>query len=74
MHINSLASNCLPLKTFGGEPNRPPPLLGAGVSPPVRAWFSLVDMVTGFWVNSGCWVSRGVGVKICPDIATASRV
>ena len=74
--MNSLASDHLPLKIFGKEPNRLPlPLLGTGGTfPLVRARFPLVDMIAGFWVNSGCWISRGAGVKICPDMATALRV
>jgi len=66
----------LPSKIFGGEPSRLPlPLLGTGgASSLVRAQFPSVVMVTGFWVNSGCWVSRGAGVKVCLDMAVASRV
>jgi hypothetical protein len=72
--MNSLASLLLPSKILGGEPKRAPPLLlgigGAGFSP-ASTWFPSVDMVGA--VYTGYWVSRGAGVKICLDIAVASR-
>jgi hypothetical protein len=73
--MNSLASLLLPSKILGGEPRRPPPpLLGVGGagSPPASMQFPSVDIVGA--VCMGYWVPRGAGVKMCLDIASASKV